>query len=51
LQVEPILGKKRLDLLKLFNIVMDIGGFDKVKRIEWEAPLLLGFVYMVFFYR
>ncbi|CAO3594230.1 unnamed protein product [Absidia cylindrospora] len=32
LQVEPILGKKRLNLLKLFKIVMNIGGFDKVTQ-------------------
>ncbi|KAI8097525.1 uncharacterized protein BX664DRAFT_276310 [Halteromyces radiatus] len=32
LQVEPILGKKRLDLLKLYKIVLGFGGFEKVTQ-------------------
>lgn len=31
LQAEPILGGKKLDLYKIFQAVIDAGGFDQVK--------------------
>jgi hypothetical protein len=32
LQAEPILGGQKLDLLKLFQVIMTAGGYDQVRR-------------------
>lgn len=32
LQTEPVLGGKRLDLLKIYKTVIEAGGYEKVKQ-------------------
>ncbi|KAI9497293.1 hypothetical protein BDB00DRAFT_936464 [Zychaea mexicana] len=43
LQSEPILGGQKLDLYKIYNAVMDAGGFD---QLGWEEETVWGKVWV-----
>lgn len=34
LQAEPVLGRKRLDLLKFYKLVLAAGGFEQVRNVR-----------------
>jgi hypothetical protein len=35
LQTEPVLGGKRLDLLKIYKTVIEAGGYEKVQLFQY----------------
>lgn len=39
LQTEPVLGGKRLDLLKIYKTVIEAGGYEKVNNNYNDSPL------------
>lgn len=42
LQAEPVLGGKKLDLLRIYKTVMEAGGYEKVKltNIQKEKNMI-----------
>jgi hypothetical protein len=34
LQAEPVLGGKKLDLLRIYKTVLEAGGYEKVRKIK-----------------